>query len=764
MPKDLVFANKAQEEFFYSEPSGVLGFYGGFGSGKSTILCVKLLWVADTFPGAQIAIVRRTASQLRKTTMATLMTWLPSDRIARFNEQIGVIEMRNGSKIFLIHLDDESSLGVLKSLELTAAGVDQAEEVEARAVDLLEKRVGRWRGVKVPEHLITPNWAWRDHNGQPVAPKWMLLSFNCPGFDSYIWERFAEEAPERARWAARGYRYVHASSRDNPFLGQSNLESLLAGGEEFVARYVDVVTWGVTEGRVFDLTDASILEYEPGLMDKIRRGMKLHRSLDHGETAPTCCLWWATDHDGNIFCVSPETRILTSDLRHVTADSLQPGDSLTGFDENVPLTGKRRWRKALVEAVEVITQPRVRVHLDDGTSVTSSENHLWLAQQLGGRILWIAAKNLRPGWSLHRSTEVWDVGGTYEDDYIAGALDGEGSFGINNRGTPRLNFTQNRNVMLSVVEDILTRRGVRFGTYHRPGLSSQLCVTSKTDILRILGETRPKRLLQKFDVDRLGGFAARYHPIVTRVEFIGPGPVVAIKTSTKTFVAEGLASHNCFREYYESDRLVSDHRKAICAISKDDHTKYHSNLADPSIFAKARGRDVSSGPRWSVADEYMDTRLLAKDTAIYWTAADNGEEVTRSRLKEYLRIDPNHRHPVTGHKGAPHLYFIKKSNDWPNGCDKTIKELRSQRYVTVGESSDGKALYSEERDPTVSDHSVDAVRYFVVSRPSLGLAPMRPPAEPGSIYIDQYFKETERVRIGKRRQERLTQVAKAGYG
>lgn len=519
--KELRFTGKSQEDFFYAPAGGVLGFYGGFGSGKSTILCVKILWIADTFPGAQVALVRRTASQLRKTTVATLLTWLPAERISRYNEQAGVIELKNGSKIYLLHLDAEDSLGMLKSLELTAAGVDQAEEVEVKAIDLLEKRVGRWRGVTIPPALLTPEWPWKDHTGEPIAPKWMLLTFNCPGFDSYLWTRFAEESPERAAWAARGYRHITASSRDNPFLGESNLESLLAAGGEFVERYVDVTTWGITEGRVFDLNDMSILEPEGGLVEKIKRGMKLHRSLDHGDTAPTCCLWFATDHDQNVF--------------------------------------------------------------------------------------------------------VW-------------------------------------------------------------------------------------------------------------------------------------------REYYQEDRLVSDHRAAICALSKDDHTKYYSNLADPSIFAKTRGRTASVGPRWSVAEEYSDTKLMSKETAIYWTAADNGEEVTRSRMKEYLRIDPNHRHPITGKKGAPHLYFLRRTNTFPNGCLKVIQELRSQRYVSIGEGADGKQMFSEERDPKVSDHAVDALRYFVVSRPSLGAGPTRPEAKPGDLYIDDYFRMDEAIKIGRRRKERMLGVSKAGYG
>ena len=521
MTRELTWANDAQRRFFMEGPGGVLGYYGGFGSGKSTVLCLKLLWIADMFPGSQIALVRRTASQLRKTTLSTLLAWLPHRHIRRYNEQAGIVELKNGSKLFLLHLDTPDSLGVLKSLELTAAGVDQAEEVDSEAIDLLDRRVGRWREAKIPAYLNTPDWPWRDNTGVAIAPKWMLLTFNCPGFDSYLWHRFAPDSPDRAVWEKRGYRHIVASSRDNRFLGQANLDTLLAGGKDFVDRYVDAVTWGITEGLVFDVPDMAILEPEPGLIDRIKRGMKLHRSLDHGETAPACCLWHGTDSENRIFV---------------------------------------------------------------------------------------------------------------------------------------------------------------------------------------------------------------------------------------------------YREYYEPDRLVSDHRKAISLLSADDHSHYYSNLADPSIFFKARGRTVNVGPRWSIADEYSSIDIAPKDTALYWTSAENDESVTRTRLKEYLRIDPTCRHPVTGQKGAPRLYFVKRTPNYPNGCYNVIHEMRSQRFKMIGETSDGKKMFNEERDEKVPDHAVDALRYFVVSRPALGSQPQRPDANPGDIYIDQYYAMEEAVKLRRRRRERMQGVAPAGYG
>jgi hypothetical protein len=168
-----------------------------------------------------------------------------------------------------------------------------------------------------------------------------------------------------------------------------------------------------------------------------------------------------------------------------------------------------------------------------------------------------------------------------------------------------------------------------------------------------------------------------------------------------------------YREYYVPNRLVSDHRRAIAILSGKE--SYRSQLADPSIFHKTAQK---YGGKWSIADEYCDTRVMPQGTALYWTPADNAEMPSRSRIKEYLRVDPEHVHPVTREKGSPRLFFLKKSSEYPNGCDRTILELKSQKRLKIEEAG-GRDVYSDDRDDSVPDHAYDALKYFVISRPTL---------------------------------------------
>jgi hypothetical protein len=91
---------------------------------------------------------------------------------------------------------------------------------------------------------------------------------------------------------------------------------------------------------------------------------------------------------------------------------------------------------------------------------------------------------------------------------------------------------------------------------------------------------------------------------------------------------------------------------------------------------------------------------------------------SRSRIKEYLRVDPEHLHPITREKGAPRLFFVRKTTEYPNGCDRAILELKSQKRVKVEEAG-GRDIYSDDRDDTVPDHAYDALKYFIISRPAV---------------------------------------------
>lgn len=265
------------------------------------------------------------------------------------------------------------------------------------------------------------------------------------------------------------------------------------------------------------------------------------------------------------YCVAPETAILTADLRHISASSVTPGMKLVGFDEDRPGPGlHRQFKEAEVEDVGRITRPCYRLELSDGTRLTCSTEHQWLVMTPGGRTVWKTTDSLTEADRIFKLTEVWGQGEyTYESGYLAAAFEGEGHL---SHGPLQLGFSQKENVMLDQVKKHLADLG--FSPTESVSAASdvhRLNIGSRTEIMRFLGEVRPQRLLDKLDVNRLGSIGRHdqrregfEHPRIVSKTFLGDQEVIAIRTSTRTYVAEGLASHNCLRWMLDRGMLVTE--------------------------------------------------------------------------------------------------------------------------------------------------------------------------------------------------------------
>lgn len=201
----------------------------------------------------------------------------------------------------------------------------------------------------------------------------------------------------------------------------------------------------------------------------------------------------------------------------------------------------------------------------------------------------------------------------------------------------------------------------------------------------------------------------------------------------------------CYREYYQPDKIISYHRKAIQELSKsltDEH--YCGNYADPDIFTK---HSQKAGIRFSVSDEYLDTTFITDSNPIAWIRASNDEFGTRNRINECLSISPSVEHLVTTKKGAPRLYFLKKTDLYPNGCYNAILQLKGQKRVQIG-TENAKPIFSEERDDNVVDHAYDPIRYFISVHHNHSLS-LRVNAPAGSFFAAS--REAKKLRMSGRR-------------
>ena len=268
------------------------------------------------------------------------------------------------------------------------------------------------------------------------------------------------------------------------------------------------------------------------------------------------------------FCLVPSTLVLTEDLRWVPVGSLKVGDKLIGFDEYAP-GGKgngRSWRQAVVEETSIINAPTYRLNTDRATPVECTGEHLWLTKRAipSGyemRWEWVKTKDLKSKDRI-RYMPKWEDGDPNEMGYLGGFFDGEGWL------SGALGVGQNAGPVLDYVLELLDKYDYNYSLeYDEDHYYGNLNFTGgSAEVMRFLGTTRPRRLMNKFHNKFYGTRAydkTSQYVEVESIEFIGDQDVVALGTSTSTLIAEGMFSHNtkvgkCFELYENALQLNED--------------------------------------------------------------------------------------------------------------------------------------------------------------------------------------------------------------
>lgn len=257
------------------------------------------------------------------------------------------------------------------------------------------------------------------------------------------------------------------------------------------------------------------------------------------------------------YCVAPNTRILTSDLRWVPAINVEVGDDLIGFDEQ--LSKDTRYRYSRVVAKKTLTKRCYRVTMSNGAVLESSHDHSWVVGG-GGRTWkrrfrsWVQTDQLEVGDQIAFFCSPWDTYDTKDAGYVSGILDGEGHCSRSGK----VGFSQKPNACLRESERILSAFGISYARRNRPSDDVQAVeFYGSNGGLRVLGMFRPPRLMEKAEHLWLGRRTWSAHTervYVTKIEEVGERTVIALETSSKTFIAEGFLSHNCQLEM----RLLAD--------------------------------------------------------------------------------------------------------------------------------------------------------------------------------------------------------------
>jgi hypothetical protein len=312
----------------------------------------------------------------------------------------------------------------------------------------------------------------------------------------------------------------------------------------------------------------------------------------------------ASGHPSSSFCVSPEVRVLTSDLRWVPAGEVRDGDHLLAFDEESRAPSQERegykrrgrmYRSTVVESAQVIRRPCYDLEFEDGTRVRCSAEHRWLVGGGNGRewkqaVRWATTEHLalRCGQvsKVVKPLEVWQLETSRAAGYLAAAFDGEGclrqrlhkrSFAggrVIDATATDLSFAQRDNAMLAETRWCLKQLDFAYSEGVNPttGITAT-GINERPEVLRFLGSVRPRRLLARFDPNKLGMLGHRTVRLTSKI-YVGARPVVALVTEAHTFFAEGLASHNS-GDVWEGEISFARHPGIFELARGDSPTKFH---------------------------------------------------------------------------------------------------------------------------------------------------------------------------------------------
>lgn len=316
----------------------------------------------------------------------------------------------------------------------------------------------------------------------------------------------------------------------------------------------------------------------------------------------------------NYFCVSPDTLILTSDLRHVPAREVKSGDHLVGFDEYSEDhrgrgTGKRFFRDAVATHADLVTKASVEVRTSDGKITTCSEDHKWLIRMpdMQPRLRWVEAKDLTPEMQF-LSLGTWQPDTSRDAGYLAGLYDGEGC--LTNRtssGRPtNLIFSQNPGSVMDEYRAAMDRLGLTYSYVPCTASSTTTCdharVSGLARMMRTIGTLRPARFMSRatelFDGAELHTTRMMEStPHVVSVTPIGERELMSIGTSTRTLVANGYLSHNCQGSAYSvlSDTIV---RLERAGLGDSIHLALHDELVVDTEAAEAVAEIMRTPPEF----------------------------------------------------------------------------------------------------------------------------------------------------------------------
>ena len=239
-------------------------YIGAWRAGKTLAGCQEGYKHSYLYPKNCGIIFRKDFTDLRDTTMKTMLEVIPSEDIKDFNKSEHRILLQNGSEIYFRHLKDGLKLG---SLNLGWFFVDEASEIQEEIFEALKGRLSL-------KNSACKGW----------------LCSNPPNTDHWLYKTFYNNKDI-------DYQVFHASTYENEKnLPETYIPDLEKMPESWKKKYL-MGEWGFTpEGTPFyqgfkeSIHTKDLSDYKP---------QRIYRIWDYGFHHPACLLL-AIDDKGRV--------------------------------------------------------------------------------------------------------------------------------------------------------------------------------------------------------------------------------------------------------------------------------------------------------------------------------------------------------------------------------------------------------------------------------------------------------------------------------
>lgn len=189
-----------------------IGYGGAAYGGKSFLGVFWVFTMCMQYPGVRYLIGRRELSTLKKTTLNTYFKMLQHfginpESIQSFDRQLGVIKYNNTSELILadlIYRPSDPLYTRLGGLELTGGFIDESNEIDAQAIQIVQSRVGRQK------------------NEQYGILGKVLETFNPS--DNHVYARYWK--PYKEGTLPEHTKFIQALPKDNPHVPESYIKRL----------------------------------------------------------------------------------------------------------------------------------------------------------------------------------------------------------------------------------------------------------------------------------------------------------------------------------------------------------------------------------------------------------------------------------------------------------------------------------------------------------------------------------------------------------